>query len=193
MKFIKKNQLIVYIISIALVAIGYLNYVNMEKEENVINENMIETSVQMNEDKMEVADIGDAQLVSNNEVIQNDENESDKQEEYYVKAKLERNTMYSQMLEMYEKILNSSNELEMQKQMATEEIKKINNIKNSIMICENLILTKGFDNNVVFVNGESVNVIIEAKELKQEEIAQIQNIVSREIGTEVDNIHIIKK
>lgn len=114
--------------------------------------------------------------------------------DYFVKSKLERETMYSQMLESYENVLNSSNALETQKQSATEEIKKINDIKNSIMVCENLITTKGFDKNVVFVNGESVSVIVGASgELQQDQVAQIQNIVSREIGVQIENIHISQK
>ena len=101
--------------------------------------------------------------------------------------------MYSQMLETYEKVLNSSNSLETQKQSATQEITKINETKNSIMICENLISTKGFENNIIFVNGESISVIIEAEELKPEEVAQIQNIISREMKAEIENIHIATK
>jgi hypothetical protein len=62
------------------------------------------------------------------------------------------------------------------------------------MICENLIKTKGFENNVVFVNSESVSVIIGSKDtLKKEEIAQIQNIISRELKVDVENIHISTK
>ena len=102
--------------------------------------------------------------------------------------------MYSQMLESYENVLNSDNSLETQKQSATEEIKKINDTKNSIMVCENLISTKGFSNNIVFVNGESVSVIIGAsEELKQEQVAQIQNIISRELNAKIENIHISVK
>lgn len=114
-------------------------------------------------------------------------------DEYFTKSKLERDTMYSQMIESYENVLNSNNALEIQKQTATEEIKKINDIKNSIMICENLISTKGFINNIIFVNGDSVSVIIGVEELKQEEVAQIQNIISRELNAEIENIHISTK
>ena len=92
-----------------------------------------------------------------------------------------------------EKVLNSTNSLETQKQSATEEIKKINDTKNSIMVCENLISTKGFTNNVIFVNGNSISVIIGVEELKQEEVAQIQNIISRELNAEIENIHISTK
>ena len=101
--------------------------------------------------------------------------------------------MYSQMIETYEKVLNSTNSLETQKQTATQEIQKINEIKNSIMISENLIKTKGFENNIIFVNGESISIIIGIDELKQEEIAQIQNIISREMNAKIENIHIATK
>lgn len=113
--------------------------------------------------------------------------------DYFIQSKLERESMYSQMLETYKNVLNSTNSLETQKQSATEEIEKINNTKNSIMICENLIKTKGFENSVIFVNGESINIIVGAKEITQEEIAQIQNIISREMKAQIENIHITNK
>ena len=101
--------------------------------------------------------------------------------------------MYSQMIETYEKVLSSSNSLETQKQTATQEITKINETKNSIMICENLIKTKGFENCIVFVNKDSISVIVGVSEIKQEEVAQIQNIVARELKASVENIHISSK
>lgn len=121
------------------------------------------------------------------------ETNSNPSNDYFVKSKLERDTMYSQMIENYEKVLNSSNSPETGKQLATQEIQKINDTKNSIMICENLIRTKGFENNIVFVNGNSISVIIEAQEMKQEEVAQVQNILARELKAEIENIHISTK
>ena len=125
--------------------------------------------------------------------IETNSDSTDDGDEYFTSSRLERETMYSQMLESYENVLNSSNALETQKQSATEEIKKINDTKNSIMICENLISTKGFANNIIFVNGDSVSAIIGVNELKQEEVAQIQNIISRELNAEIENIHISTK
>ena len=101
--------------------------------------------------------------------------------------------MYSQMLETYENILNSGNSTETQKQSATEEIKKINNTKNSIMICENLIETKGFESSVIFVNDKSINVVVKDSDLTTQKVAQIQNIISREMSAKVENIHISSK
>ncbi len=229
MKLLKKNQVIIYAIAIMLMAAGYLNYTTNQNGES------LETSTQTEESSnMAIANIGDARLVSSNDIVSNETNnanntnntnlnntntnnqasnqtssttenwasgENNTQEtnakveddDYFAKSKLERDTMYSQMLETYQNILNSSNASETQKQSATQEITKINETKNGIMICENLLQTKGFKNSVVFVNGESISVIIGAEEIKQEEVAQIQNIISRELKANIENIHISTK
>ena len=222
---LKKNQIIIYVIAIMLMTAGYLNYTTSN------GENSIQTSLDIEaKDDSKLADIGDAALVSSNDIVTGDPEENEnkvntqskennitdvnsianneiveetssninntnsKNSEYFTKSKLERDTMYSQMLETYNKILNSNNALETQKQSATEEIKKINDTKNSIMICENLIKTKGFTNAIIFVNGQSVSAIVEtSEELKQEEVAQIQNIIQRELNVEAENIHISSK
>lgn len=144
-----------------------------------------------NSQDSQIAQDNNAETNSTDNIIQT--NAGTISSEYFTTSKLERDTMYSQMIETYEKVLNSSNALETQKQTATDEITKINNTKNSIMICENLIGTKGFNNNVIFVNGNSITAIIGATELKPEEVAQIQNIIAREMNASIENIHIAIK
>ena len=61
------------------------------------------------------------------------------------------------------------------------------------MIAENLIKNKGIEDVIIFINGESVNIIVKANDLSQEQIAQVQNIVTRELKVEIENIHISKK
>ena len=232
MKLLKKNQIVIYVIALMLMAVAYLNYTTNTAEQSV------QASMQMEaRDDSNTANIGDATLVSSNDVLSNtdtvnessvndttasntessntinnenttnttSDNSNDNGEttqtnaqtstddDYFTKSKLERDTMYSQMLESYENILNSTNSLETQKQSATDEIKKINDTKNSIMICENLIQTKGFENSIIFVNGDSISVILKSDELTQEEVAQVQNIISREMNCEIENIHISTK
>ena len=131
--------------------------------------------------------------VSKDNSIETSINSSKNKSDYFSKSKLERDTMYSQMIESYENILNSSNSLETQKQAAQEEITKINNIKNSIMISENLIKTKGFEDVVIFVNHESISIIVDDDNLNAEKVAQIQNIIEREMNAKTENIHISNK
>lgn len=111
-------------------------------------------------------------------------------DDYFTRSRLERETMYSQMLETYTGILENEKISSEQKDIAENEIKNINDTKNAIMVVENLLETKGFENAIVFVNTPSVNVVIKAKELGTEQVAQVQNIVQRELKTEIENIHI---
>lgn len=113
--------------------------------------------------------------------------------EYFSSSRLSRETMYSQMLESYRKILENETISETQKSVAQTEIKNINDIKNKIMICENLIKTKGIEDLVIFVNDKSISVVVRTDKLEQEQIAQIQNIIEREMQTEISNIHISNK
>ena len=114
-------------------------------------------------------------------------------DQYFAELRLERDKMYSQMLESYQKILSNSQISETQKEISENEIKKINDTRNAIMIAENLIKNKGFQDLIIFINGDSISIIVKAKELKEEQIAQIQNIISRELKGEIENIHISNK
>ena len=112
---------------------------------------------------------------------------------YFTSSRLERESMYSQRIENYQDILNNSNVSEAQKKTAQAEITKLNNEQNAIMIAENLIKTKGIEDLIIFVNGESINVIVKGDEVKKEEIAQMQNIITRELEADIGNIHIMNK
>ena len=177
----------------------------VENQENTVSENIAENANEnesTNSIEVQTATntVNEANNVNSENTVNSTKNQntvptnsSSASDDYFTTSKLERDTMYSQMLETYQKVIDSPNSLETQRQSATEEITKINNLKNSIMICENLIGTKGFPNNVIFVNGDSVTAIIGADELTQEEVAQIQNIISRELNASIENIHIAIK
>ena len=153
-----------------------------EQSEEKNNENTIKETQKENKDE---ANKVDSEVQTNAEEVTTDE--------YFTKSRLERETMYSQMIESYQKILSNNNMSESQKSTAQKEIKKINEEKNAIMITENLIKTKGFEDLVIFINDESINVIIKSEKLKSDQIAQIQNIVTRELKAKIENIHISNK
>ncbi len=224
---IKKSEIAVYAIALMLVTAGYFNYLKFDngKAKEVYSEDVQNLEQQAN--------VGDAVLVSNNEVKDENANteeeakveenkiekesktEENKQEEeqkteenkegqkqnkdnskddYFASTKLDREKMYASMISSYEEILNNSNVTEAQKAIATQEIAKVNNTKNAIMISENLILTKGFKNVVILVNEDSANVVVEVQEeLSKDKVAILQNIVARELSKTIENIHISEK
>ncbi len=208
MKIIKKNELTILVIALMLVTAGYLDYIGKNKTEEVSSEITNQEEVASNpnteEQQEEIAKLGDAKLVSDNqeqtqevfsEEEKKEEENKDKKEDdgYFVSAKLDRTNMYSQVIENYQKIIENPNVSEEQKAITTQEIARVNKEQNSVMISENLLLAKGFDKCIIFVNDKSISVIIGKQDLSQEEIAQIQNIISRELEASADNIHISVK
>lgn len=156
-----------------------------ETQETAIVENNLEKTSENSESKDNNTNMNNN---TNTSVTTNATSKETK--EYFSSSKLNRETMYSQMLESYRKILENETISETQKSIAQTEIKNINDIKNKIMICENLIKTKGIEDLVIFVNDKSISVVVRTDKLEQEQIAQIQNIIEREMQTEIENIHI---
>lgn len=214
---LKKNQLAILVIALMLVTAGYLNYTsthdaiptgsntveNGEQFAAIGDATLVNSGELLEEkDKQNILNtIAEAQTKASTNTIENtvdtnkttQTNTQPENDDYYTSSKLERDKMYSQMLETYQKILESNTISAEQKAISEQEITKINQTKNAIMIAENLISTKGFANSVIFVNDNSVSVVVKSENLTQEQIAQLQNIISRELKVEIENIHISHK
>ena len=129
MKLIKKNQLTILVLALMLVTAGYLNYNSSVKEtstqiasigdatlvssniSNSISNQVKDENQNVNvsaENKSETAQSAvsttEANVVETNATINKDD-----ENEYFSASKLERDTMYSQMLDSYQKIFNNSN------------------------------------------------------------------------------------
>ncbi len=204
MKVLKRNQIIIFLLALMLVTAGYLSTTS--------NQNLLQTSVSTNYNNTNVANnvddsstIGDATFVNGGVLVENEDlnmisnntvstnTKSTEVDDYFSNSKLQRDSMYSQSLDSYQKMLDSTTISSEQKAIAQNEITRINNEKNAIMISENLIKTKGFEDIIIFINGDSINAVIKSDKLSQEEIAQIQNILSRELKSDISNIHISNK
>ena len=174
---LKKNQVILSVIAVMLIAAGYMNYTanskdtlqtsglmdsekygklgdatfvsanvveetNKESEENSKNQEAENTEIKGEKDgTAETNSIENTENITKEETVQTSAKESD---QYFTESKLSREKMYSQMLESYQKILQNNNITDTQKEISQNEIKKINDTKNAIMITENLIKNKGF-------------------------------------------------
>ena len=159
----------------------------INKVENAeVNNNVVETSGKVDNSKDNIAND-----TTNNEVKETSSNNQG--DDYFTKSKLERDSMYSQMLATYNGILENEKIPSEQKKIAENEIKNISDTKNAIMIVENLLQSKDFKNVVVFINSASVNVVVKGEKLEAEQVAQIQNIIQRELKAEIENIHISTK
>lgn len=164
----------------------------------VENENVVEN-------KMQEPNINTSALVSNEETDQQqvDEKTDSKSNEsvqtanqtdnYFAELKMERAEMYSKSIETYQKIIDSENVSSEQKSIAIQEIDKINQTQNAIQIAEELIKLKGFDDAVIYSANDKISVIIRIAALSEPQVAQIQNIVSKELGVAISDITISNK
>ena len=228
-KGFRKNEIVIYAIALMLVTAGYFNYSanlqpdslevasNVEESSNNENTNTKNIAKEENKSDEKEENIGDAKLVSNNEISkasednkENEQNSNEKEktdgettetnteeksnDDYFINTKLERDTNYANMISTYTKILQDNSISETQKSIAMKEITTINNTKNAVSVCENILSTKDLKNFVVLVNEESVNVVVDVEgDLTKEKVAQIQNVVSRELNSEIENIHITER
>ena len=139
-------------------------------------------------------------IIENTDIDENIENtinnssetseKTSSEQDYFSLTKLERDTMYSQTLETYQKMLDNEKLTNEQKAIAVQEISNVTEEKNAIKISENLIKNKGYEEVVILKNSDNVNVIVKAKKLETEDIAKIQNIITRELKVDLDKINI---
>jgi stage III sporulation protein AH len=190
---IKKKEVLLGLLAIFFMIVGFISYnpiANKEYSKIADITNYSETK------------LGEATLVSSNEVVENvtDEAQTSEntiteeiQKDYFLEARMSRDSIYSESLETYEKLLESSSVTNDQKAIAQNEISNITNEKKTIQSTESLIKMKGFEDVVIFKNSESVSVVVKSDVLLPEQVAQIQNIVEREFKINGKNINITNK
>lgn len=193
---IKKKEVLLGVLAIFFMLVGFFSYNPIIKKEysRIADiQNYSESS------------LGEATLVSSNDVIEEDattdtttenlseEIETSAETDYFLEARMARDNTYSENVEIYEKILENTNVSSDQKAIAQNEIANITNEKKTIQTAESLIKMKGFENVVIFKNNSGVSVIVRSDVLLQEQVAQIQNIIEREFQIEGKNINITSK
>ena len=161
------------------------NVTNNQVIQNDTSNQILETNSNQNEEV--------SQNSSNENINEQTTNKPKIEDGYFAQSRLDRDNMYSQMLANYQKILETDNITAEEKTNAQTEMKRIGNEKNAIMIAENLIKTKGFEEVVLFVNNGNVSAIIKAEKLDENQIAQIQNIITRELNVKVNKINVSSK
>ena len=87
-------------------------------------------------------------------------------------------------------IINSAGLTDVQKQNAVDTMVRMTQIAEMEMAAEILLEAKGFSGVIVSVNGNTVDVVVNAVELTDAQRAQIEDIVKRK--TEIDASNIVK-
>lgn len=206
------KQISLILTGILLIGVGYFNY-SFDIKENNDDKTAKRSSNEINLGDVElvnakpiIEDVG--MIVPNDELFQTSTSENlnelentnninngneIKEKNYFQETRLEREKMYSEMIETYEELIKNEATPNDQKAIAAQEISNITNIKNGVMISENLIKNKGFEDVIILVNNDTASVVVKSYNLNQEQISKIQNIIQRELKIEIKNINISNK
>lgn len=120
---------------------------------------------------------GEAVLVNN--TVTND---------YFEAAKLSREQTRAKNKETLLELVNSDSASDVQKEKAMNEIVAMTAVNEKETATENLLAAKGFQDVVVTIVDDSVDVIVNAESLTEQQIAQIEDVVKRKSECASDKI-----
>lgn len=103
-------------------------------------------------------------------------------------AKLQKEQTRAQNKETLLEIINNANISETQKQEAVNNMISMTDVAEKETAAEILLEAKGFNDAVVSIDGDSVDVVVNTEELTEAQRAQIEDIVIRKTGVSADAI-----
>ncbi|MEW9123628.1 MAG: SpoIIIAH-like family protein [Thermotaleaceae bacterium] len=116
-----------------------------------------------------------------------------KRSNYFIEARLNTGIEREKMVSMLNEIINNQLSDEGNRKAAGDAKMKLIDTMNKEKVIENLIKAKGFEDALVFITDNSVNVIVETEKLTDSDMAKILDIVTRETNVPFDNIKVLNK
>ena len=112
--------------------------------------------------------------------------------EYVAGARMEREQTHSKTKESLNEIINSNSVSEDAKKEAVDKLTELADIMEKESATEQLLASKGFENAVVSIGDDNVDVVLNYEELSSADRAQIEDIVTRKTGYSVSQLVISK-
>ncbi len=108
--------------------------------------------------------------------------------DYVAGVQLSREQTRARNKETLMEIIDNSNLDEAQKQEAINSMLNLTAIAEKETAAESLLAAKGFENSIVYINDDSVDVVIGRSSLSDAERAQVEDIVKRKAEVTADKI-----
>lgn len=195
----KRNQIIITALVIMVGVAGYLNFTDNSVKETLswqknqkekVNTATNASVAEKTEEELTEQELAEVDVTSEQE----DEKVGEavltnaKGNDIFYSIKLEREQTRAENKEIFNEIINNANATEDQKNDAINSIMEIADFAEKENAAETLLSAKGFDGAVVSIEKDNVDVVINKKELTEQEITQIEDIVTRKTGVAMDKI-----
>ena len=112
---------------------------------------------------------------------------------FFSEYKMERDKNRSKEVDMWQEIISDQNTEMTFKTAAQQEIAKVLALTEKEMIIEQLVMSLGFSDALVFLTDDSATVLVETKDLSAAQVAKVQDILIRKTKFSPSNIKIMKK
>ncbi|MDO5125371.1 MAG: SpoIIIAH-like family protein [Ruminococcus sp.] len=126
----------------------------------------------------QAANYGDTQLVSNDA------------EDYFAQARIDRMTSRDEAVETLKNIMNGGDTTEEEQSVASEDAAALSGAIETESTVENLIKAAGFEDCVVYLDGNNANIVVKSDGLLESEAAQIKDILLAQVDVANENIRI---
>ena len=203
-RILKKNQIIITALAIMIAVAGYINYKDLvskhdkgTKETN-INLSLGETDAQTGDllsndaepDDFSVTDPGATVLTGSNTGVGAVDSIGTTQSDFIISAKLDREQVRAANKESLLGIINNASLDETSKAQAVNKMIELTDIAEREAAAELLLEAKGFVDVIVSITDGQADVVVNKSSLSDTERAQIEDIIKRKSGVEVENITI---
>lgn len=202
-KVLKKNQIIITALVVLVAIAGYMSMT--DREQMTMNTGANETT-EAGEELTDISDedivldeddsvSGEAVKTAKEEPVSSKENAGEAvlvsntvKGNYFEEAKLSREQTRAKNKETLTSLVNNKNATNAQKDKAMNEIMKMTEVNEKETATENLLAAKGFEEAVVTILSDSVDVVVNAEDLTEQQIAQIEDVVKRKTECSADKI-----
>lgn len=181
-RLFKKNQIIITSLAIMIAAAGYLNYSGRlfgndltESEAELANQELLDISLESGD--------ADIEETPGEAVLTNGEASG-----IVAEAKVTREQVRAKNKEALLEIIDNKNLSDAQKEEAVAQMIAMTEIAEKEASVETLLLSKGFSEVVVNLTETTADVVINAKELTDANLAQIEDIITRKTSIAPENI-----
>lgn len=167
---IGKKQIVLAGLTLILGAAVYVNYAlggasKLQKTSKIENQ---------------AANYGEAQLV----------NSDSNAEDYFSKARIDRMNSRDEATETLKNILNGGDSTKEEQQVATEDAATLSGLIQTESKVEDLIKAAGFEDCVVYLDGENANIVVKSQGLTDSDAAKIKDVLLSEVSVANENIRI---
>ncbi len=169
---IGKKQIILAGMTLVLGLAVYINYAFSAADGKIKSTDVI---------KSQSVNYGDAQLVS-----------TDSAGDYFAQARIDRMNSRDEAVETLKNIMSGGDSTEEEKKVAEEDAAAMTNLMASETKIESLVKAAGFEDCVVYLDGDNANIVVKTDSdgLIASEAAQIKDILLSEVSVANENIRI---